>query len=91
MTDKQIFHRGFRVFGEIKNDRHQKIVVKESSLAFEGPHCWIFCGWQNEEIAKVMDHEPTPQLSVQDARQVILALELFIEEAEAGQLTEKIE
>jgi len=81
--------RGFRVFGEIpfRNrfaGRRSPVVlrVQESSLAFEGAHCWLF--FDNGPDMEL----PGEMLDVAGAKSVIEALQAFISAAEGGELIE---
>ena len=79
-NDKKVTPRGFCIFGEFTDNRGSSIKIQESSAAFTGAHCWIFCS-RNEK-------DDSPHLNVSEARQVIDALQKFVLEAESGQLIE---
>jgi hypothetical protein len=78
--------RGFRIFAtrerpdnEVIFGARGNVQVLESSLAGHGPHVRIY--------------EPSGEcahINVEEARIVAAALDRFIQEAEAGELTEKI-
>lgn len=71
-----VTERGFRVF-----HREDRLSVIESSLALEGPHVRVYGG-------RPIDGHESVHLSLVDAKAVRDALTTFIDEAEAGSLTE---
>ena len=73
--------RRFRLFGHLRSERNGEIRVQESSVAFEGAHCWVFAG--DDDTGGQSLH-----LSVSQARELVEALMVFIAEAEADELTE---
>lgn len=80
--------RGFAVFDEweVDDPRFEKLCVTESSLAFEGPHCWV------QAIRRERTEGDKPvmiQLNTANAKRMRDALSRFIVLAEDGQLTEK--
>lgn len=62
--------RGFRIFAEIKDSYRSKIRIQESSNASYYA-CWIFCEREGAD-------NPSPHLSVNDAKEVIKALQEFV-------------
>lgn len=74
--------RGFAIFGEFTTDR-QSFRVQESSLALEGPHVWVFCN------NRIDGQQSTSHVDVEGAKQMIAALQAFVESAETGELTEE--
>lgn len=72
--------RGFTVFGEIQSKNGNRLVVQESSMAFEGAHAWLYYD--------SLKGKPGEQFSVDGAKELVAALTAFIEMAEADQLTE---
>lgn len=85
MSEKKTTARGFRIYDDTIRARHGVLRVQESSLAFEGAHAWLF---YDEDGAKEGVLHPHPQLNVEAAKKLIVALQSFVEEAEADQLTE---
>lgn len=72
---------GCVIFGQRKS-AGATLRVQESSVAFQGPHAWIFRD-QPER------HESV-HLGLEDAEWVIEKLQLFIREARANRLCEKV-
>jgi hypothetical protein len=69
--------RGFRTFARFMG-RDGNVVVRESSLAFEGAHVRVH-GETNESV----------HLSVAGVKELVTALTAFITDAEAGKLMEE--
>lgn len=70
---KEYTSRGFAVYKEIKDTRGNEITIQESSNADED--CvWVFC--------KRDGKDDTPHLNIEQAKQVIEALQEFIDEYE---------
>lgn len=89
--EKEFTQRGFRVFGHIPYRNGGAIRVQESSLAGCGAHVWLFIDGE-----KCKDHMsehlmPSPQMSVKQVKELIAALQCFVDEAEASELTEPAE
>lgn len=82
INEKPRTERGFREFAA--NDC---IAIRESSLAFEGAHVWIFGG---RPISNDGGYGSL-HANVNGAKLIIAGLQAFIEEAEAGELTEPAE
>lgn len=89
--------RGFGIYAEEIKTRHEETLsVRESSLAFEGAHVRIYVnGHVHQMIADGFDGK-TPALicahmNVAQTKELIAALQEFIDEAEAGELTEPAE
>jgi hypothetical protein len=76
--------RGFQMFASEIKLKTGTLRVQESSLAFEGPHCWLFHDGVDRK-------EMSPQLSVEAATGLIVALAEFVSMAKAGNLMEKVE
>jgi hypothetical protein len=99
VSELETTERGFRVFGRVPSCEGH-VVVRESCLAFEGAHV-LLC----HEVAEA--HHPanaperftlrdrlilmTPRVSVASAKQLVVALQAFIAEAEGDMLTEPAE
>lgn len=95
MSEKQYTARGFRVYGTIASRDEARWRVQESSLAGEGAHVRIVCegesckdftpntgGWRDHVPAPGdMHSHPDPHLSVEQAEQLIVALQAFVDEA----------
>lgn len=81
MTEKT--SRGFIIFDDFTDNRGSEIRIQESSAAFTGPRCWIFCSRENEK--------DSPHLSVIEAKRLIDALNNFIKMAQLGELCERID
>lgn len=75
--------RGFNEYGIVNGRNDATILVKESSIAFEGAHVWIF-----SENPAVQNKECAVQINVKSAKQLISCLQEFVTQAEAGELTE---
>lgn len=89
--EKEFTQRGFRVFGHIPYRNGGAIRVQESSLAGCGAHVWLFIDGE-----KCKDHMsehlmPTPQMNLEQVKQLISALQDFVNEAESENLTESCE
>ena len=89
--EKEYTNRGFRVYGHIPYRHGGSVRVQESSLAGCGAHVWLFIDGE-----KCKDHMgehlmPSPQMSVAQAKELITALQSFVDEAEAYELTEPAE
>jgi hypothetical protein len=80
--------RGFRLFADEFDQLYGPVHVIESSIAFQGAHCWIY-----QDLSKRDPKCETTQvhLDVEGAKKVRDALSLFIDEAEAGELVESAE
>ena len=74
--------RGFHVFAEAIPLKSGTLRVQESSLALEGPHCWLFLDGMGEQ-------KHAPQLGLDSARSLIESLTSFVDMAEAGALMEQ--
>lgn len=80
MDQEMYTDRGFRIFARVPC-RTGVLRLQESSLADGGgPHCWLFLDEPNGS---------SPQLSVAQAEALIAALRTFVNEAVAGNLSEK--
>jgi hypothetical protein len=66
--------RGFKIYSEFTDSYGSKIRIQESSNA-EKTCVWIFC---NNDTGHFSD--PTPHLTVAQAKQVIKGLQAFIED-----------
>ncbi len=76
--------RGFPIFNEFGTKWHGNLEVKESSIAFEGAHVWIF-----GQFPYVPEHDaPSFHLAYRDAVKLRDALTLFIRAADKDQLCE---
>jgi hypothetical protein len=84
VTDKRVTQRGFRIYAEDVRAMWGTVKVLESSAAGKGAHVWIFY----DQDKGVSDTKLDPQLSVEAAKVVRDALDTFIREAEADELTE---
>ena len=98
-------NRGLGIYGRISTRSAATIRVQESSLAGEGAHVWLFLdgdvckdftphtgGWRDHVPMPGDTHsKPDAQLSVAQAKNLIAALQAFIAEAEADELTEPAE
>lgn len=89
MDDKKRTARGFRIYDDAIKSHHGNLRVQESSLAFAGAHVWLFYDDNDPEYKG--KYIPTPQINVASAKKLISALETFIKEAEANELTEPVE
>jgi hypothetical protein len=89
--EKEYTNRGFRVFGHIPYRHGGAVRVQESSLAFEGPHVWLFI--EGDKCKEHMGEHmmPTPQMNLEQVKQLISALQDFVNEAESENLTESCE
>lgn len=91
MSKKETDQRGFGIYLDIPAEKSSKgaILVKESSLAFEGAHARIY----QDHPAWVMSNETYEciHFNVTEAKQIVEALKNWIAEAEAGLLTEPAE
>jgi hypothetical protein len=67
--------RGFGIYTQFRDSCGSEVRVQESSSA-EGPHIWIFC--KNEDPMWNKGTEPSPHLTVAQARRVRDALDRFI-------------
>ncbi len=67
-------HRGFAIYGEIKDTR--KCVVRVTRSSAGGlPCCWIFV----DDPMRVYREAPAPHLSRAQAKRVIAALQRFVD------------
>lgn len=89
--EKEFTQRGFRVFGHIQYRNGGAIRVQESSLAFAGAHIWLYI--EGDECKEHMGQHlmPTPHMSVKQTKELINALQSFVDEAEADELAEPSE
>lgn len=79
--------RGFGIYGRIQS-REGSVRVQESSAAFTGAHVWLF-----HDDAPCREHcgehfRPHPHLNVAQAKELIAALQAFVNDAEGGRLIE---
>lgn len=82
MSDEKLrTQRGFRIFLAGVEQRGGTVSLVESSMAFEGAHCLLY----EEDPSGALTHV---LLDVSGAKAVRDALDIFIREAEAGELTE---
>lgn len=78
----------FNIYGRVPTHAGGSVRVQDSSLAFEGPHVWLFLDGEQcvEHLGQHM--KPDPQLNVEQAKQLRDALNAFIAAAEGDELTE---
>lgn len=88
MTAREVTSRGFRVYGYVGGGGDLKVRVQESSRAGVGAHVWLFLEGEECVVLNGEHIQPAPHLSVEGARELRDALDTFIREAEAGELTE---
>lgn len=86
--------RGFVIFGHVPFNHggtDATIRVQESSAAGTGAHCWLFI--DGAECNDHLGHHqmPNPHMSVAQAKQLIGALQDFVDAAEGDELTEPAE
>lgn len=91
MSNRETTERGFAIYGRVAERAGGTIRVQESSMAFEGAHVWLFIDGLEccEHLGK--HQRPAPQLSVAQAKELIAALQAFVEDANAGALMEPAE
>lgn len=82
-------HEGRRVFVDDFDQYYGPTYVIESSLAFEGAHCWIIQDCTRLEVNKGPQQQV--HLNVEGARKVIAALQAFVYEAEDNELLEGVD
>jgi hypothetical protein len=76
-------HRGFAIYGEMKDSYNNKIRVQESSSV--DPHCWIFCDGETDgQLDKATGTviKSAPHLTVKQAKNLVKYLNKFIEHQE---------
>ena len=77
MADKfERDHRGFKIYGMVTDSYESEIQVKESS-GVGRPKVWVFA-YNDPERMK----NPSPHLTVEQAKELIKVLEEFIRDAE---------
>ncbi len=76
--------RGFNQYGTVTGRRGATVRVKESSIAFEGAHVWLFV--ENPNLTQ--ERSSALELSVSNAKELIYFLQEFISNAEGDELTE---
>lgn len=80
-TERRKNARGFTGYGDPIPTRHgERVRVQESSIAFEGAHVWVFIDPASDGVL----------LNVESARRLRDGLAAFIDDAEAGRLTEPV-
>lgn len=79
--------RGFTIFGRIQS-RDGSVRVQESSAAFTGAHVWLFHDDAPCSLLGGEHFRPSPHLNVAQAKELIAALQAFVDAAEGGRLTE---
>ena len=75
-------NRGFKIYGEYKDSRKNKIRIQESSSA-EGSYCWIFVEDSSGQDAIIHLGKPqsiSPHLSKKQAKRIANALLRFADE-----------
>lgn len=73
--------RGFSKYGTITDTKGSEVRLQESS-AVGRRCCWIFC--DNEDPSyKMSSISPAPHLSVENAKELIKNLQIFVEDAES--------
>lgn len=92
MKEVERTERGFAIFGRVPTANGGSVRVQESSIAFEGAHCWLFLDGERCSDHHLHGHQkPDPHLNVAQAKQLREALDAFITAAEADELTEPAE
>ena len=80
MTGLTKTERGFHIFGDVASLYGKILRVQESSMAFKGAHVFLFY--------PELEGMPGEQFSVAQAKEVIAALQTFVDMAENDELTE---
>lgn len=89
--------RGFGIYAEeIKTHDGETLRVSESSLAFEGAHVRIYVkGHKHQMISdgcgSKVEAPICAHMNVAQAKELVAALQMFVDEAEADALIEPVE
>lgn len=78
MAELEFTGRGFAVYGRVTDSRNTKVRVQESS-AVGRPHAYVFVEGDPTVYPDVRD--ASPHLSVEQAQELIAALQRFVEHA----------
>lgn len=71
MSEFEKTARGFNVYGRVPTHAGGSVRVQDdSSLAFEGPHVWLFLDGEQCTEHLGRHQKPDPQLSVEQAKQL---------------------
>lgn len=73
-ADLEHTDRGFAIYGRVTDDRGTKVRVQESSVV-DRPHAYVFAEGDTPGMV-------APHLTVDQAKELILALERFVAHAE---------
>ncbi|XAO35521.1 hypothetical protein SEA_MORGANA_87 [Gordonia phage Morgana] len=79
--------RGFRVYGDPITPRvynHTSVQVVDSSIAFEGPHCWVTIDQQAQGNSPA--HTTSIQLSTDEAQALRDRLDAFLDQRDPDRL-----
>lgn len=79
----EVTPRGFKIYGKLEDSRGCTIRVQESS-AVGRPCVYVFCN-DTKGVYNYKDGSPDPHITVEQAEQMIQALQTFVEDAKSDE------